>query len=54
MANEVTFLFLPPEYAHLSPTGLLRSDHLPPLPQDVVVGVMEILDKPEPNPKPAE
>jgi hypothetical protein len=49
MANEVTIMVLPPEYAHLSPSGQLRSDQLP-LPK-VAVGVMEVLEKPEPIPE---
>jgi hypothetical protein len=50
MANEVTVVILPPEYAHLSPMGQLRSDQLPHL-GNVTFAVMEVLDQPEPIPE---
>lgn len=48
MANEVTIVVLPPEYAHLSASGQLCSDELPK--PEVPMGKMEILDQPEPIP----
>lgn len=52
MANEVSFVVVPPETTLQSPVGLLRSDCLPPLPEGVIVGEMKILEQPEPICKP--
>ncbi len=48
LQNEVTFVVLPPEFAHRGFGGQLRSDRLPPLPKNYYVGMLQTLDKPEP------
>jgi hypothetical protein len=54
MVNEVTIVSLPAGGTIQSPDGQLRSDRLPPLPDNTFFGVMKMLDKPEPIRKPNE